>query len=35
MFLCLKTTFTLLETIVLSYRFSRWAAIEMIIYKKA
>ena len=30
MFLCLKTTFTLLETIVLSYRFSRWAAIEMI-----
>ena len=30
MFLCFKTTFTLLETIVLSYRFSRWAAIEMI-----
>lgn len=30
MFLCLKTTFTLFETIVLSYRFSRWAAIEMI-----
>ena len=30
MFLCLKTTFTLLETIALSYRFSRWAAIETI-----